>query len=212
MGIVIVQPQRRLFKDRLGRVRRWVAVRLGAARHEQRVLQLATGLFNITAARHGLEPRHRRLLMLAALLHDVGRMHGADEHHVRGARMVRRSRTLALRASERRVVAYLARYHRGPMPDARKDWRHTKLENPRTMHLLLCLLRSADTLDSRHIATPAVTLRLKEDRLRIRCYVAELEQAERAFVRPKKFRPLEDMLNVRVDVQMRSADALSGAA
>ncbi len=209
MAIVIAQPQQHLFKARLGRVRQWVALRLGDTRHEQRVMQIALGIFNLTAHLHGLDAPHRRMLKLAALLHDVGRTHGAQKHHIHGSRMVRKSRTLNLRPSERLAVAYLARHHRGRLPDARKQWRYPKLENPRTMQWLLAILRAADALDSRNFATPALSIRLKADRLRVRCYVHDVNEAQSALVRPKKFRPLEELLGVNVAVQLRPAETMS---
>ena len=192
MAIVIAQPQSHHFQDTAkGKAPVGGVCSPGryAGTNKRRVMQIAVGIFNLTRAFARLDARHRRMLKLAALLHDVGRLHGADKHHIHGSRMVRKSRTLELRPTERLAVAFLARHHRGQMPDAREEWSYPKLESPRTMQLLLSMLRAADTLDSRHIATPAVTIRLKGERLRVRCFVEDEGEAESAFVRPKKFLP-----------------------
>jgi exopolyphosphatase / guanosine-5'-triphosphate,3'-diphosphate pyrophosphatase len=207
MGIVIARRPRHLFTTRLGRLRRWVCCRLGDSRHEQRVMQIAVALFDLTAKRHELKPRHRRILELAAFLHDIGRVHGAERHNVHGARMLLDGSSLHLRGSERAILAHLTRYHRGRLPACRADWTHPELESARSMQLLLAMLRAADALDSRNFATPALSIRLKGDRLRIRCYVHDLPRAEECFLKKKKYRLLEALLGLRIQVQLRHADS-----
>ncbi len=205
MGIVIAHWPVQLFTTRLGRLRTWVSARLGDSRHEQRVMQIALALFDLTAKSHDLEPRHRRYLELACLVHDIGRVRSADKHNLHGARMLLEDAVPHLRASERPILAHLTRYHRGPLPEWRDD--HPELQSPRSMHLLLALLRAADALDSRNFTTPALSIRLKEDRIRIRCFVHDLPRAEECFLKKKKYRLLEELLSLRVQVQLRPADS-----
>lgn len=209
MGITVARPQRRLFKARLGRIRSWVSRQLGDTRHEQRVAQIAVSLFDLLADRHGLRPRHRRFLKLAALMHDIGRAKGAEGHHLRGEKIVLNTQALGLSHRERLVVAYLTRYHRGPTPDARQQWLAPSLERPRAMHRLLALLRAADALDSRKLVTEALTLRLRGSRIRIRCFVGELDQARQTFGGHEQYHLLERTFHVRVNVQLRHVDPSS---
>jgi len=169
-------------------------------------MRIAAGIFHLTSNTHGLDHGHLRILKFAALLHDVGRLHGADEHHARGAQLVLEGRTLELDASERLAVAYLTWYHRGAVVSPRKDRRFAGLRQPRAMRVLLAILRAADALDSRKFETPAVALERKGDRLRIRCYVDDVTRAEDVLGRKKKYRMLEEELGVRLEVQWREAE------
>jgi exopolyphosphatase/pppGpp-phosphohydrolase len=201
--IVGILAGRQLRTDRghLHQVRRWVARRLGDTRHEQRVMRIAARLFDLTAPLHGLGRRHRKLLKLGALLHDVGRLQGSVKHHVRGAHMVLRERGLRLTASQRTAAAFMTRYHRGRLA----GWMDRPAEDParRQMLILLGLLRAADALDCRAMMPPALAIRLREDRVRVCCHTDEdPQQARSAFNRRKKFRLLERMLKVRVKVRV----------
>ena len=205
MGIIIARWPGQLFTARLERIRNWVVCRLGDSRHEQRVMQIAVALFDLTAKSHHLKPRHRRCLELAALLHDIGRVHGTERHNIYGERMLRDGSVPHVRACERAILAHLTRYHRGPVPAGRDDWAHLELESPESMQLLLAMLRAADALDSRNFPTPALSIRLKEGRLRIRCYVHDLPKAQECFLEKKKYRLVEELLNLRVQIELRHA-------
>jgi exopolyphosphatase/pppGpp-phosphohydrolase len=204
---LMVCPPLSADRSQLHDIRRWVGHRLGDTRHEQRVMAHAARLFDLTAPLHGLGRRHRRLLKLGALLHDVGRLHGADKHHLRGARMVLRGRGLRLTAAQRSAAAFLTRYHRGRLPGWSGNLAEVKDKSRREMLMLLGLLRAADALDYRGLTAPTVALRLSDDRLRIFCHTDEdQDDARRAFDRRKKFRLLERMLNLRVRVQIREPE------
>ena len=59
------------------------------------------------------------LLVLAALVHDVGRAFGEDNHARVGAEIILENEKLT--ATERRRLAYLTRYHRGRVPEAGEE-------------------------------------------------------------------------------------------
>src|SRR3954449_479784 len=89
----------------------------GCSPHERRVAGIATRLFDLLLPLHSLGAAERRLLRVAALLHDCGRVAvGADGHNVHGATIVGEDRQLPLTASRRRAVASLVRYHCGRVP------------------------------------------------------------------------------------------------
>jgi HD domain len=177
---------------------------LGCSPHERRVATIALRMFDLLAPQHGLGPDYRRLLRIGALVHDAARRYGAAEHHVRGAQFVLRDRTLGLTASQRRAVAYLVRYHRGPVEDV--DGLLQPGDGRRKIRVLLALLRAADALDSRHLAAEAIVIRRKGGKLRIQCLVdAPLDEARERFERPDKFRLLEKVLGLGVQVRVRQA-------
>jgi exopolyphosphatase / guanosine-5'-triphosphate,3'-diphosphate pyrophosphatase len=194
-------------------LQRWVQRRLGSLDHERRVADIAGTLFKLTRDRHGLGETHRRLLALAATVHDVGRVDGEDGHEIVGAKMILRDDVLPLTSSERRALAYLTRYHRGPVPEVGADRILSDVDDHESLLAMLALLRGADALDSRTLESPRLVFALRGDRLRIACYLDEdSAKARRVYRRRKKFRLLEELLDCRVEIDVRCAEALSMVA
>lgn len=186
---------------------------LGAIRHEQRVLEIAQKLFDLTWALHGLGRRERRLLRLAALVHDVGRVVDDRTHPKQGARMILQADHLPLGPGERRALAYLTRRHRGSVPDAGTDKYLHPDDDVRVLRTVLALLRAADALDSRSLESPRLVFAMLGKELRITCYLdSECPKAQRTYSRRKKFRLLEEQLDIRVDVRLAQARAIQMVA
>jgi hypothetical protein len=124
---------------------------------------------------------------------------------------------LPLTGGERRTLAYLTLHHRGPVPTAGRDGvlqRHD--DHDRLLHVL-ALLRAADALDSRSLAEPARVVfaiaappsRDASRELRITCYLQSISPKARKVYRwRKKFRLLEDLLGVDVEVAIDHAEGL----
>ena len=188
--------------------RRWVGRCLGSTEHETRVSAIGAMLFDLTAPLHNLGGQHRRLLRLAATVHDVGRAVDEDTHPVEGARMILANGDLPLAGIERRRLAYLTRYHRGAVPAAGRDGILRRSDDHYSLLHVLALLRAADALDGRAIAPPHLSFTLAGRRLRIRCRLAEdCAKARDLYRRRKKFRMLEDLLGFRFDFDVDVATA-----
>ncbi len=199
--------------DKHRALQRWTQRRLGTLDHERRVADIARTLFTLTSPRHELDSVHRRLLAMAATVHDVGRVDGEDGHEIVGAKMVLRDESLPLTGAERRALAYLTRYHRGPVPDAGCDRILTESDDHDGLRVTLALLRAADALDSRSLESPRLVFALRGRALRIGCYLDEdSAKARRVYSRRKKFRLLEELLGCRVEIDVRCAEALSMVA
>ena len=188
----------------------WVRRRVENIDHEQRVLQIAEALYDLTADLHGLGRRAKWALSAAALVHDVGRSVDPDDHPQIGADMLLSDASLRLPAESRRCLAYLTLHHRGPVPDLGRD-KILRANDDRTAMLkVLGLLRAADTLDNRSIDPPRLLIMRRESRVQVRCIVRErASRAEKAFCRPKKYRLLEDTLGCSVDVEVQVGDSRS---
>lgn len=183
---------------------RWADRHLRGVDHERRVANNATRLFELTSSFHGLNTEDLRLLQMAAMVHDVGRSVDDEEHPEHGARMVRQEPHLPLTGGERRWLAYLTRYHRGRVPESRRDEVLRRKDDHHRLRLLLALLRAADALDSRSTETPRLRFQLDGRRVRITCYLEhDTPKARRVYTRRKKFRLLEQLLNCRVEVTLR---------
>jgi exopolyphosphatase/pppGpp-phosphohydrolase len=184
-------------------VRRWAYRSLGQIDHEDRVCQTARRLFRLTSPSHNLLPADLRLLELAAIVHDVGRSIDDETHPRQGARMLLHEARLPLLDDERRHLAYLTRYHRGSVPDLGSDGILRRSDPHARLALILGFLRAADALDSRSSETPQLDFQFNGRKLRVFCGLeAASEKACRVYTRRKKFRLLEDLLDVRVDVQI----------
>ena len=190
-------------------VERWVQRRLGRIGHERRVTAIATTLFDLLRDMHGLEAPQRRLLRLGAIVHDVGRSIEDRRHPALGAEMIMEDTWLPINTQDRRRLAYITRYHRGAVPEAGYDGILRSGDGRKTMRRVLALLRAADTLDNRNIAPPRIVLSLKGRKLRVTCFIEEdFGKARRAFGRRKKFRLMEDLLDCKVEVQIKLAEAV----
>ena len=194
-------------------LQRWTQRRLGCIEHERRVASIADTIFKLTRSRHALSEAHRRVLALATIVHDVGRADGEDGHEIVGAKMILRDESLPLTGAERRAVAYLTRYHRGPVPDAGDDRVLNDADDHDGLRAALAILRGADALDSRSLESPRLVFALRGGRFRIACYLDEdCEKARRVYGRRKKFRLMEELFNCRVEIDVRCAEALSMVA
>lgn len=192
---------------------RWVMRQLGSIEHERRVVQIATKLFDLTWALHGLGRRERRILRLAAVVHDVGRAIDNATHPKQGARMIREAEHLPFTRADRRTLAYLTRRHRGKVPDAAGDKFLADADDHETLRTLLALLRAADTLDSRSLESPRLVFALLGRELRITCYLdSDCLKARKVYSRRKKFRLLEELLGLRVELRVAQAHALQMVA
>jgi CHAD domain-containing protein len=138
--------------------------------HSQRVAQLALILYDglkdaglltagavsgkSAAANFGPanpEREWRGVLQAAALMHDVGKAKGADNHQKSSYRMIRGlPRPLGWSARELELAAVVARYHRGPLPRPRgKAMQQLELPDRPIAMELAGVLRLANALDTR---------------------------------------------------------------
>jgi len=194
-------------------LRRWVQRRLGTLEHERRVADIAQALFTVTSTRHRLDAAHRRLLTMAATVHDVGRCDGEDAHEIVGAKMILREESLPLSGADRGALAYLTRYHRGPVPEIGCDRVLDKSDDQDVLRLTLALLRAADALDSRSLESPRLVFAMRGRTLRIDCSLdTDSAKARRVYRRRKKFRLLEELLDCRVEIDVHCGATLSMVA
>lgn len=132
-------------------------------KHSAQVCRLSLALFDELRRLHGLKARDRELLMVAALLHDIGshrRMggrakgttgHEHPHHHKRSQRIILKKGVSGLKDKEALIVSCVARYHTKGLPqkghEHYRDLGHTDRKRVRRM---AALMRIADSLDRRH--------------------------------------------------------------
>jgi len=122
------------------------------AAHARHVAQLATRLFDELKAEHGLTPRDRVLLEVAALLHDVGIYVNLKGHHKHGQYLLSVAEIFGLSRDDMAVIANVARYHRRATPQ-KSHLLYMALDSDArvVVNKLAALLRVANALDADHL-------------------------------------------------------------
>jgi len=119
--------------------------------HGTNVADLCVKLFDFLQRDHGLNARHRLLLRVAGLLHEVGGFVSNRSHHKHSEYLIANSEIFGLSRSEIAVVSQIARYHRRSLPRASHTaYMALKREDRVVVNKLAALLRVADALARGH--------------------------------------------------------------
>ena len=123
--------------------------------HAQTVADVALRLFDEILPDHGLGPRHRLLLHVAGLLHEVGGYVSNRSHHKHSYYLIANSEIFGLNREETVLAAHVARYHRrsGPKP-SHPEYMSLPRESRVTVSKLAAILRVADALSRGHVHAP----------------------------------------------------------
>ena len=120
--------------------------------HGRQVAKLSASLFDQLRSVHGLDREDRKLLLAAALLHDVGMFVGLKRHHKHSLYIVSESDLAGLTSNEVNMVANTARYHRKTPPASHHEAFMKLGEKDRDrVTRLSAILRIADALDREHL-------------------------------------------------------------
>ena len=108
----------------MARLKLWASFLDPDFAHSQRVaalaVQLFDGLSSLGVAPSSPEHNLRTILLAAGLMHDVGRARHEKAHHKSSYRLIRRmTPPLGWTLPELRLVAVVARFHRGALPQSR---------------------------------------------------------------------------------------------
>ncbi len=119
--------------------------------HAGAVADLAIQLFDLLQADHGLSTRHRLLLRVAAMLHEVGALINPRSLHKHSYYIISNSEIFGLNRNETEIVAHTARYHRGGGPKPTHiDYAALPREKRVVINKLAALVRLADALVRGH--------------------------------------------------------------
>jgi exopolyphosphatase/guanosine-5'-triphosphate,3'-diphosphate pyrophosphatase len=175
-------------------------------RHAHHVADMAGVLFDALASEHGLGRRERRLLRVAALLHDIGLFISTNSHHKHSEYIIGASDIFGVRAEERAIVACVARYHRRSLPVVTHIGYAALTRSDRaTVSKLASLLRIADALDRSHShRVELIACELKADELVLRLRCADDLALERMAMRSKG-NMFEEVFGRKVVLQMENS-------
>jgi exopolyphosphatase/guanosine-5'-triphosphate,3'-diphosphate pyrophosphatase len=119
--------------------------------HAAKVREHAFILFDALRPLHRLGERERRLLGVAATLHDVGELVGYAHHHKHSYYLVSNAEIGGISAEDLRVAAVVVRYHRRAHPsDRHEEYATLSREDRKRVSRLAAILRVADALDREH--------------------------------------------------------------
>jgi exopolyphosphatase/guanosine-5'-triphosphate,3'-diphosphate pyrophosphatase len=120
--------------------------------HARHVAMLSLSLFDQLAELHGLGATDRRILLGAALLHDVGQFVSYRKHHKHSLYLIQNGELSVYAPREIRLVALVARYHRRAEPKPHHHiWSELDPADRDRVVKLASLLRVADSLDREHL-------------------------------------------------------------
>lgn len=198
--------------DRMAAARDFARSCRADAAHAEHVRRLALELFDALVSRlriAGDLDSARELLEAAALLHDVGYHIAYERHHKHSYHLISYAEIAGFKAREIRMVAAIARYHRGALPrDKHEAMQGLDRAQRRLVTQLAALLRFADGMD-RSRGQKVQDLVIEQDGARLSIGLigrapldAEVHGAQR------KADLLEHVLGVRIDVHgIEAADA-----
>ncbi|MEJ5260744.1 MAG: Ppx/GppA phosphatase family protein [Anaerohalosphaeraceae bacterium] len=137
--------------------------------HAQRTAACAVRLFDALKSEHGLTDRHRLLLEIAALLHEIGMFVSARAYHKHTLYLILNSEIFGLSREEVQIVAHTARYHRRGTPKpTHTEFLNLSRENRLAVNKLAPLLRLAKAMDLEEMRQiEQMRLTLQEDSLTI---------------------------------------------
>jgi len=115
--------------------------------HARNVAETAVRLFDELQPDHGLGARHRLLLRVAGLLHEVGSFVSNLAHHKHSYYLIANSEIFGLNRDDIEIVAHVARYHRRSSPKpSHLEYIALPRESRMVVNKLAAILRVADAL------------------------------------------------------------------
>jgi exopolyphosphatase / guanosine-5'-triphosphate,3'-diphosphate pyrophosphatase len=121
-------------------------------KHGRHVAMLAGRLFDDLRDDHGLSDRHRLLLEVAALLHDVGIYISLRAHHKHSQYLLAAAQIFGLANEDMAVVSNIARYHRRALPQpSHLPYAALDRDDRLAVNKLAAILRLANALDAEHL-------------------------------------------------------------
>ncbi|MCS6873203.1 MAG: Ppx/GppA family phosphatase [Pyrinomonadaceae bacterium] len=117
-------------------------------KHALQVAMLAEKIFDQLAENYKLKRSERTLLSAAALLHNIGYYISHDSHHKHTLYLIKHSEIIGFSEKEKLIIANIARYHRGKLPQEKHpDFMILNEQEKQLVWKLGGILRLANALD-----------------------------------------------------------------
>jgi exopolyphosphatase/guanosine-5'-triphosphate,3'-diphosphate pyrophosphatase len=131
--------------------------------HARHVTRLSLALFDQLQDLHELTEQDRRILVVAAVLHDVGQFISFRKHHKHSLYLIHNSEVPGISREDRVIAALVARYHRRAEPKQEHFLYQTLSAEDRVrVNRMAGILRLADAMDREHLQrVPRVNTRVE---------------------------------------------------
>ncbi len=118
------------------------------SKHAKQVAKLAEMIFDRTHKIHGLNSRHRLLLKISSILHDIGKYVNLRQHYFFSYRLILSTDIFGLSDLEKRTAAYITYHHARDIFEAPSEGMLVMNNDQRSVVAkLAAILRLADALD-----------------------------------------------------------------
>lgn len=123
----------------------------GDVEHALYVTNLSLDIFDALRDEIGLDDRHRMLLEVAGILHDIGMFIRMEEHQFHSQYIIVNSEIFGIRKYDNKLVGLIARFHRGSgLPQDDEQFMMLPRADRMMVLKLTAILRIADALDRAH--------------------------------------------------------------
>lgn len=122
--------------------------------HVLEVKKLSLMLFDgVNESLKEIPLKYRKLLETAAILHDIGYNINSKNHNKHSFEIIKKNGVDGFSDYESELIAHVARYHRGSMPDKSRHCEYGLLEKKerKVVKRLSAILRLCDGLDRAHM-------------------------------------------------------------
>jgi len=122
--------------------------------HAKHVQKLALKIFDeVNSKIKELPSKRRKMLEVAAFLHDIGYVNGVKGHNKTSQNIILKNGVEGFDNKELEIISCIARYHRGSKPNKKKHPIYSNLDKKqrKLVKRLSGILRIADGLDHNHV-------------------------------------------------------------
>ena len=182
-------------------------------KHTRHVADLCLRLFDAMKSEHQLSDRHRVLLEIASLLHEIGGFISSRSHHKHSMYLILNSDLFGLTREDMAIVALTARYHRRAAPKpTHEEYMALSRDDRIAVSKMAALLRVADALDRNHVQqVTELTFQKEADRFVITVGNVEDLTIERLAIK-EKGGLFEEMYGLPIVLQEARVSAEGGLA
>ena len=165
--------------------------------HPIQVCQLCCKLFDELQSLHHMGNTERIWLQAAALLHDVGKSICGKDHNEKSRDIIINSSELPFDKKARIIIALIARYHRGPLPNQHhKYYDQLDSESRYYVRKLAAILRLANGMDGNHQnSVTDISCQITDDYIILSPEIKSVFNSQKAILKADL---LEDVLNRKV--------------
>ncbi len=119
--------------------------------HTARVAEFSTKIFDKMKKIHGMGPKEKLLLQMAAILHDVGKFINVQDHHLHSYNIIKGLDLVGLNNREKEIVASMGLYHSRLTPSGQEvNYKALATEDRVLVSKLTAIMRLGDALDRSH--------------------------------------------------------------